>query len=679
MPKIKYRKEIDGLRAIAVLPVVFFHAGITGFSGGFVGVDVFFVISGFLITSIILSEKESGTFTLTSFYERRARRLLPALFVVMLICCLGAWLWMMPESLVGFAKGLISVATFSSNFFFWQTSDYFHTTAELNPLLHTWSLAVEEQYYILFPIFLLLTWRLRRRHLIILIVAICLTSLALAQWSATYAKVAGFYLLPTRTFEILIGTVVAFYLHEKPNLSNYRGARSDQWCSLIGFFLISYSIVFFDKNTPLPSLYTLIPTIGTALIILYADENTLIGRLLQSKILVGIGLISYGLYVWHQPLFAFAKQVMFDSLSQTLAVALIGLTFVLAYTTWKYIETPVRDKNRIKAEHFYIACLTFLASFIAVSVYVYVYEGVPSRIPEATKELLSYVAQSRQSYGDGCHLAKGAIEPPTCVKGAATQPVRVALLGDSHAASLVQELNVTLAQRDVSFVQFTKNGCPFAEHVLKQETAECEEYQKLVFNRLAERDIETVVVLSFWTDYLDNNGYDNGEGGVRHAIQSHDTYSIRGVAFSEKPAIRKSAILSAYKDAITKLLRQGIQVVLVYPIPEPGWDVPASLIKAIFLNAMPRHQFAAKHQRYIESSAEVRRVFDGIEDDSNLVRIRPDAIFCDTYVPSRCAIQLHGKPLYTDNNHLSNSGARLLVDEITKQIPLGLQAMKKND
>ena len=273
MPEMKYRKEIDGLRALAVLPVVFFHAGVKGFGGGFVGVDIFFVISGFLITSIVLAEKQAGTFSLKTFYERRARRLLPALFLVMFSCCMAAWLWLLPEDFIVFAKVLISAATFSSNFFFWQTTDYFQTAAEMNPLLHTWSLAVEEQFYILFPLFLLLTWRLSRYRLIILTLTICLASFALAHWCSTNAKVAGFYLLPTRAFEILIGALVALYLHEKSNLSNQRAAQSDQWCSLIGFFLIAYSIVFLDKSTSLPSIYSLPPTIGTALIILYANET----------------------------------------------------------------------------------------------------------------------------------------------------------------------------------------------------------------------------------------------------------------------------------------------------------------------------------------------------------------------------------------------------------------------
>ena len=668
MPEMKYRKEIDGLRALAVLPVVFFHAGVKGFGGGFVGVDIFFVISGFLITSIVLAEKQAGTFSLKTFYERRARRLLPALFLVMFSCCMAAWLWLLPEDFIVFAKVLISAATFSSNFFFWQTTDYFQTAAEMNPLLHTWSLAVEEQYYILFPLFLLLTWRLSRYRLIILTLTICLASFALAHWCSTNAKVAGFYLLPTRAFEILIGALVALYLHEKSNLSNQRAAQSDQWCSLIGFFLIAYSIVFLDKSTSLPSIYSLPPTIGTALIILYANENTLIGNLLQNKILVGIGAISYSLYLWHQPLFAFTKRLVLDSLSQSLTMVLIGLTFSLAYVTWRYVETPSRDQNRLRAKHFFVVCLTSTASFIAVALYVYVKEGVPSRMPEATKELLSYVAQSKQSYVDGCHLAKGSTELPMCTKGATDQPSRVALLGDSHAASLVQELTVTLTQRGMSFVQFTKNGCPFAESILRQETTECEEYQERVFKQLAEKDLQTVVILSFWTDYLDNHGYDNGEGGIRHPVQSHDPYSIRGVGFSEKPEIRKSAILNAYKNAITKLIRQGVEVILVYPIPEPGWDIPASLVKSIFLNSMPRHQFAAKHQRYLDSSAEVRQIFDRIEDNPKLVRVRPDTVLCDTYVSNRCASQLNGIPLYTDNNHLSNAGARLIVDEITKQI-----------
>jgi peptidoglycan/LPS O-acetylase OafA/YrhL len=209
-----YRKEIDGLRALAVLPVILFHAGFELFSGGFIGVDVFFVISGYLITTIILAELEQGKFSLINFYERRARRILPALFLVMFVCIPFAWFWLLPSDMKDFSQSLVAVSFFASNILFWRESGYFDAAAELKPLLHTWSLAVEEQYYVLFPLFLMLFWKLGKRWILLTLGLAFLASLALAQWAAYAKPSAAFYLLPTRGWELLIGAFTAFYLSQ---------------------------------------------------------------------------------------------------------------------------------------------------------------------------------------------------------------------------------------------------------------------------------------------------------------------------------------------------------------------------------------------------------------------------------------------------------------------------------
>ena len=316
---MKYRSEIDGLRALAVLPVILFHAGFEWFSGGFVGVDVFFVISGYLITTIIISEMDEGNFSIVNFYERRARRILPALFFVMIACLPFAWLWLTPTDLKGFGQSLVGASTFSSNILFWLQSGYFDTGAEFKPLLHTWSLALEEQYYILFPIFLLLTWRLGIKWILILLSIIFIISLGVAQWGAYNRPSPTFFLLPTRGWELLVGVFAAFYLKYNTQL---KSQVLNQVLSIVGFSMIIYSIIAFDETTPFPSLYALIPTIGTGLLIFCAVPNTVVHNLLSLKPIVGMGLISYSAYLWHQPLLAFARHRFLGETSDFLLISL---------------------------------------------------------------------------------------------------------------------------------------------------------------------------------------------------------------------------------------------------------------------------------------------------------------------------------------------------------------------
>jgi len=348
---MKYRPEIDGLRSIAVIPVILFHAGFSAFSGGFVGVDVFFVISGYLITTIILSEMEKKTFSITNFYERRARRILPALFSVILISVFFAWTQLLPSEMKFYSESIVSVSLFSSNIFFWQNTNYFATDNDLNPMLHTWSLAVEEQYYVLFPLFLILLWHWRKRWILSSFILIAFISLSLAQWGSQHKPSAAFYLLPTRGWEIAIGAVIAFF-------SVYRGQAIhnilshkilSNVLSAFGILMIGCAVFVYNDKTPFPSFYALIPTIGTGLIIVFSP-HTLVGKILSTKILVAIGLISYSAYLWHQPIFAFARHMSFPEPGPYALSGLILLTFLLSYLSWKLIENPFRNKCKISTK-----------------------------------------------------------------------------------------------------------------------------------------------------------------------------------------------------------------------------------------------------------------------------------------------------------------------------------------
>ena len=358
---MQYRPEIDGLRALAVIPVVLFHAGIAGFSGGFVGVDIFFVISGYLITSIILSEQQKDNFTLTDFYERRARRILPALMLVVLLSAVAAWYLLLPSELVEFGESLVAVGVFASNILFWTQSNYFAPTAEFIPLLHTWSLAVEEQFYLIFPVFMILTlaWVKTKRLAALGVVAIA--SLIFCEWAWRNAPEANFFLAPSRVWELMAGVFCAFYLQQPREPQKL----IKQLGSLAGLLMLVYSIVFFDNSIPFPSVYALIPVIGTVLVILLTDKNTLVGQLLSQPFIVGIGLISYSAYLWHQPLFVFSRLSSLHELSVMVLLGLSVLAFIMAYISWRWVEKPFRNRNFLSQSQ--ILWLAGLCSLVLIS------------------------------------------------------------------------------------------------------------------------------------------------------------------------------------------------------------------------------------------------------------------------------------------------------------------------
>jgi len=335
---LKYRAEIDGLRALAVVPVILFHAGFELFSGGFVGVDVFFVISGYLITTILIDDIENNRFSIVNFYERRARRILPALSFVMLVCIPFAWMWMLPSQMKDFSQSLVAVSLFASNILFWRESGYFDASAEEKPLLHTWSLAVEEQYYVLFPIFLFFAWRFGKNRVFWIIVVVAAASLLLSEWGFRNKPTANFYLAPTRAWELLAGSIAAFIVQN-------RGVKANNALSLLGLAAILFSIFAYDESTPFPSVYALVPVIGVVLLVLFAEKDTLVAKFLSMKLIVGMGLISYSAYLWHQPLFAFARIKLVDEPTMPLMSFLAIASIALAILSWKFVEEPFRSRK----------------------------------------------------------------------------------------------------------------------------------------------------------------------------------------------------------------------------------------------------------------------------------------------------------------------------------------------
>lgn len=380
---MKYRPEIDGLRAVAVVPVVLFHAGLPGFSAGFIGVDIFFTISGFLITTILIDEITNDRFSIARFYERRARRILPALFLVILLCIPFAWMWMLSDDLENMGQSIAATLLFSNNILLSLTTGYWDLAAEFKPLLHTWSLGVEEQYYLIFPVMLLAIWWGARRSLVSALVALTLVSfllfLAPHYLSPSPRQTAAiFYNLPTRAWQLLLGGIGAILV--------YRGAASvtrrdgSAW-SAIGLLLVLFSLFM-----PLPeslhvTLRTLIGTAGATLLVTFASQSNVSGRLLSNRGFVLIGLISYSVYLFHQPLIAFTRVYVDEEPGMLLAVP-VTLTFLCASLSYRFVERPFRDRSCISTTAALSSLTVVGAGLFAFGVAAHVTSGFSQRAGE---------------------------------------------------------------------------------------------------------------------------------------------------------------------------------------------------------------------------------------------------------------------------------------------------------
>lgn len=353
---IKYRPEIDGLRAVAVIAVILFHAKFPLFRGGYIGVDIFFVISGFVITISILKDLDSNRFRLSDFYERRARRILPALIVTSVITVIAGWILMNPIELAKLGEALIGVATFSSNVIFYKSHGYFDVANDTNPLIHTWSLSVEEQWYLIFPFLFLALWRFSRERIFLLLCILTVTSFAMSEWGWRNHPVASFFIVVTRAWELLSGSIAAFVAYRK-------SPKESEIFALIGVLLIFAPIFFYDEFMPSPSFYTLVPVGGAILILLFSGPSTLVGQWLSAKLAIQIGLISYSAYLLHQPIIAFSKLYKNEvGLTLTHSTIVFVLNLSLAYLLWKYIEFPIRQGKIFKKKELFFVGLTCLAT-----------------------------------------------------------------------------------------------------------------------------------------------------------------------------------------------------------------------------------------------------------------------------------------------------------------------------
>ena len=665
---MKYRAEIDGLRALAVLPVILFHAGFEWFSGGFVGVDVFFVISGYLITTIIISEMAEGKFSIVNFYERRARRILPALFFVMAICIPFAWMWLTPLHLKDFGQSLVAVSTFSSNILFWQESGYFDTAAELKPLLHTWSLAVEEQYYILFPVFLMLTWRLGIKWILFILLMVFFTSLGIAQWSAYYYPSAAFFLLPARGWELLIGVFAAFYLKYNSHLNSH---ILNQVLSLLGFGMIVYSIIAFDKATPFPSLYTLIPTIGTGLLILCAVPKTLIHKLLSLKFIVGIGLVSFSAYLWHQPLLVFVRHRLLGDVSEFILFGLCGASLVMAWFSWKFVEAPFRNKDIFNRKSIFYSSALMSMIFCALGLFLHLNTVTqPSKAILSDKEISIPIKYNGiVEKGRKCSFPNLLNGDKYCEIFGSGKLGEVVIIGDSHARVLSESFYSSV-DSFYSLIDLTASGCPFIldSNIYIGRNLTCSsDYQLERKKVLIEKPYSTVVYQARLPLYFYGNGFNNEKPGGKEVRERAKVIGIKPFSSVDE---EQKYFIENLKKTLEFIANNNKTLFLILPSFSNGWNPVDRLY------AMEKQGFSIQETRdYLSIPKEVvnQRVnFLRAEllliskSFDNVITIDPNDYFCSQQFCS--PLSEKDELLFTDADHFSLLTNKLILNKILNSL-----------
>jgi len=661
--KINYRPEIDGLRALSVFAVIFYHANFIiydnlFFQGGFLGVDIFFVISGYLITSLILKEiNATGKFYFINFYQRRVRRILPMLIFITFFFTPLAWLNLLPTKLLDFSNSMLSSTFFSSNFFFiFNSQEYGDSSSILKPFLHTWSLAVEEQFYIFYPLFVILCFKYLKNKFFFLLVLFSVLSLTLAQLGSLNFSLLNFYLLPTRIWELFCGAILA-----KIEIDYSRQNRKvyNNIFPTLGIILIFFSFIYFDNDTMHPSFITIVPVLGTGLIIWYSNDKSIVTKILSSKYLVGLGLISYSLYLWHYPLFSFGEllNLVEGFIDKTIVILLSLLMSVASYF---YIEKPFRNSLVINNKQLYFSLFLSLTSIILFSYFSYKEKGFPNRSQIIFKEEFKEKPWELLKDNNGiCHLRIDNF----CNLNSKGKKGTVFLIGDSHMITMGKSLSDNLVKNNYGFISLTNGGCYYFPkfRYVNSKTNElmfgCDENYQDKRKNLMMNSINPIAIIGGNLNrYLSNQGAD---------LKTSDSKFITTKNFS----LEESLKLSIYE-----LLENNIKVIIVYPIPEVPWDPLTKIYDSSnsrnfneVKNYILSNNVTTTYKSYETRSKKAFKILNDI-NHKNLFRVFPHKIFCDFNKINDCFIHNKKNIFYFDSEHLSVIGSKMLETPILEII-----------
>ena len=636
--KLTYRPEIDGLRAIAVGAVILYHAQISifghkPFSGGFIGVDIFFVISGYLITSIILKELIiTNSFSFKHFYERRVRRILPALLFVMLVSLPFAWLYFLPSSFVDFSKSILYSLGFSSNFYFhYSGQEYGAQSGLLKPFLHTWSLSVEEQFYILFPIVLLVTFKYFRKYLIHILILGFIISLGLAEWTSRNYPSVSFYFLHTRMWELLAGSILAYFEITLGHRS--KNKTLNLILPSIGLFLIGYSILFFNLNSEYLSIYTSVPIIGVCFIIWFSSKDELITKILSTKLFVGIGLISYSLYLWHYPIFAYYNIIFFYDKNYYHLFIILFLIFFLSIISYYYVEKYFRNQQ-IKFKSYLILIIIFL--FLIFINY--------ETIRHSGYEKKFYTFKNNKNYQLDTKLKEKNYEyffSKNHKFEYYDKRKKALIIGNSHGHDLLKILSQSNLNNIIHFTRFKDNGMQVFEffYILQDKI-------DLISNKEVKQRLNKDKIIK---KYMESD-----------LIIISSRYSDLDIQILNK--LIERIIIDGKKVVIfDRRLKQKSRT--VHGLNELDYFV---FVNKKFPNQNELQQIENKMFLIFEESKDINLKIKEISEKTKVFLVKSEEIFCNYFLKSCKSITDEGYKIYYDTEHITKEGVNFFSKKIEK-------------
>lgn len=651
-PHMAYRPEIDGLRAIAVLAVVLYHFGVPGLNGGFVGVDVFFVISGFLIGGLLWKEqRETGRIRLGAFYMRRVRRLAPAFFAMATVSSVAAWFILLPFEFREFGKSLIAATVWLSNVQFWREAGYFDIGADSKVLLHTWSLSVEEQFYVFLPLFLVI-FAFLKRALVGVLVALWALSLAACLWLTPSDPVAAFFLFPFRAWEMLTGVLLAIWMQngDRPKAA---------WPSWLGFGLVMVSILFV-RSEGFPGWQAMLPVAGTMLMLAGGDAATPVNRVLAMRGPVFVGLISYSLYLWHWPVLVLSGYWRggYDGPLET--AFWLAIAVVLAVLSWAFVERPLRRTKRVRGPVLLGGVVAAAVVMIGYGGLAFVRDGLPGRFDATVRGHIAASADFLQDWSR-CYVPDdgpfAGVE--TCAIGPEGEP-EVIIWGDSHLRALMDGLAAGAHDAQVPGLIIWHAGCPALFGVTKDETAAtpAEDAACLTANEQLRRgfaqvpSVERILLVGRWAYYTEGAG----TGGDAQNLISMAPTSADGLQGETQAEVFEAAL----DLTVAELNMHFDEVYALRQVPEVPFYSSRDFARALAHGRMTQEEAA----RLLTVPDDVLASRSGAselalyrqEELQGVTLIDPRPVLC----PERCSVMQGDLPVYFDNNHLTNAGAMVL-------------------